>query len=73
MPPRRGRIYGVPIRRGRGRQPIETEMERNMRILEERLEAMEKINIQTIQMIVMKKSNHNPPRKNKKISMKLKY
>ena len=42
MLPRRGRIHGVPVGRGRGRQPAETKMERNMRILEERLEAMER-------------------------------
>ena len=44
MPPRRGCTHGVPIGCGRGRQPIETKMERNMRILEERLEAMERKN-----------------------------
>ena len=42
MSPRRGCIHGVPLGRGRGRQPAETEMERNMRILKERLEAMER-------------------------------
>ena len=44
MPPRRGRIHGVPVGHGQGRQPVETEMERNMRILEERLEVMERNN-----------------------------
>ena len=42
MPPRRGCIHGVPVGRGQGRQLVETEMERNMRILEERLESMER-------------------------------
>ena len=44
MPPRRGHIHGVPVGCGRGRQPVEKKMERNMRILEERLEAMERKN-----------------------------
>ena len=44
MTPRRGHIHGVPVGCGRGRQPAEIEMERNIRILEERLEAMERKN-----------------------------
>ena len=42
MSSRRGRAHGVPIGCGRGRQPAETEMERNMRRMEERLKAMER-------------------------------
>ena len=41
---RRGHADGVPIGRGRGIQPAETEMERNMRRMEERLESMERKN-----------------------------
>ena len=44
MLPRRGHIHGFPVGHGRGRQPIETEMEINMGILEERLESMERKN-----------------------------
>ena len=40
--PRRGHAHGVPVGCGRGRQPAETEMERNMRRMEVRLEAMER-------------------------------
>ena len=40
-----GRACGVPVGHGRGIQPAETEMEINMRILEERLEAMERKNL----------------------------
>ena len=39
---RRGHTDGVPIGCGRGIQPAETEMERNMRRMEEILEAMER-------------------------------
>ena len=38
------RAHGVLVGCGRGRQPAETKMERNMRILEERLEAVERKN-----------------------------
>ena len=42
MPPRRGRAHGVFVGCGRGRQPIETDMQRDIRRLEERLEDMER-------------------------------
>ena len=44
MPPRRGRAHGVLVGRGRERQPAEIDVERDMRRLEERLEAMERKN-----------------------------
>ena len=44
MSSRRGHAHGVPVGRGRGRQPAEIEIERKMRRMEERLEAMERKN-----------------------------
>ena len=44
MSPRRGRAHGVSVGHGRGRQPVEIDIQRDMRILEERLEAMERKN-----------------------------
>ena len=44
MPPIWGRATGVPVGRGWGRQPTETNMQRDMRRLEERLESMERKN-----------------------------
>ena len=41
MPPIWGRATGVPVGRDWGRQPTETNMHRDMRRLEEILEAME--------------------------------
>ena len=41
MSARRGRTHGVVVGGGRGRQLAETKMERNMRRMEARLEAME--------------------------------
>ena len=40
----RGRAHGVLVGCGRGRQPTETGVRRDMRILEERIEAMERKN-----------------------------
>ena len=39
---KRGQAHGVLVGLGRGRQPTETEVHREMRRLEERLEAMER-------------------------------
>ena len=44
MPPRRGCTHGVPVGHRRGTQPTEIEMERNMRIMEARLESIERKN-----------------------------
>ena len=44
MPPIWGWANGVPVEHGRGRKPTKTDMQRDMRRLEERLEAMEIMN-----------------------------
>ena len=72
MPPRRGHVHGGPVGRGRGRQPAETEMQRNMRILEERLEAMERKKHSDNLDDSDETPNPNPLRKKKNILMNLK-
>ena len=48
MPPRQGRIHGVLVGRGRGRQTAKTYTQRELRRLQARMEAMERKNSENI-------------------------